>query len=128
LGWLAALTGAQESLLAGGKALGLLEGSLLYCSSMVDLNEHRRSIVLEFYCLKGERQRQRQRDRERQREEEKRSQPWPRGERREGRGRRRAQGKRQEESKSVRERKGLPGKFRSGCSQSSIGWNTGPPI
>jgi hypothetical protein len=22
----------------------------------------------------------------------------------------------------------LPGKYRSGCSQSSIGWNTGPPM
>jgi hypothetical protein len=22
----------------------------------------------------------------------------------------------------------VPGKYRSGCSQSSIGWNTGPPI
>jgi hypothetical protein len=22
----------------------------------------------------------------------------------------------------------VPGKYRSGCSQSSIGWNTGPPM
>jgi hypothetical protein len=22
----------------------------------------------------------------------------------------------------------MPGKYRSGCSQSSIGWNTGPPM
>jgi hypothetical protein len=24
--------------------------------------------------------------------------------------------------------KSVPGKYRSGCSQSSIGWNTGPPM
>ena len=53
-----ALAGVQEGL--------PLEGSLLHCFSMADLNEQRQSMVLELYCRK---QRERERERERERVE-----------------------------------------------------------
>jgi hypothetical protein len=43
LGWLAAVAGAQEGLLERLDT-GSLEGSLLYCPSMADLNEQRWSM------------------------------------------------------------------------------------
>jgi hypothetical protein len=58
------------------------------------LDEQRKSVFLELYCRKAERKR----------EGSKRGQPWPHGERGEGRGRRRLRGG--SKSKNLRERGG----------------------
>ena len=56
---------------------GSLRESLFHCSSMMGLDEQRQFMVLELYC--------REAGRKREGRKKERGQPWPRGERVEGR-------------------------------------------
>ena len=77
--------------------------SLSHRSSTVGLDEQRQSMVLELYCRKAGRKRE---GRKRER-----GQPWPRGERGEGRERRRARDESKKGESLKRARRGQAAPF-----------------